>query len=82
VRDLSAALGIDEHHDFAVAYTLIVANARGAGLTVTVSAIGYAGADQDLKRRPCRGVPDVPAPARRGHLLIDGADLVDWLRRM
>jgi hypothetical protein len=28
------------------------------------------------------GFPDALAPPRGGHLLLDGRDLVDWLRRM
>ena len=39
--------------------------------------------DLDLKRQALAQVfPDVLAPPRGGHLLLDGRDLVGWLRRM
>jgi integrase/recombinase XerD len=43
----------------------------------------YARADLDLKRQALSQVfPDALAPPRGGHLLIDGKDLLGWLRRM
>lgn len=43
----------------------------------------YARADLDLKRQALAQVfPDSLAPPRGGHLLLDGRDLVGWLRRM
>lgn len=43
----------------------------------------YARADVDLKRQALAQVfPDALAPPRGGHLLLDGRDLVGWLRRM
>lgn len=43
----------------------------------------YARADVDLKRQALAQVfPDALAPTRGGHLLLDGRDLVGWLRRM
>jgi site-specific recombinase XerD len=43
----------------------------------------YARADLDLKRQALSQVfPDALAPPRGGHLLLDGRDLVGWLRRM
>ena len=43
----------------------------------------YARADLDLKRQALSQVfPDALAPPRGGHLLLDGRDLVRWLRRM
>jgi integrase/recombinase XerD len=51
-----------------------------AGLDTTMR---YARADLDLKRQALSQVfPDALAPARGGRLLIDGSDLVGWLRRM
>jgi integrase/recombinase XerD len=51
-----------------------------AGLNTTMR---YARADLELKRRALAQVfPDAVAPPRGGRLLIDGADLVGWLRRM
>lgn len=51
-----------------------------AGLNTTMR---YARADLDLKRRALAQVfPDALAPPRGGRLLIHGADLVGWLRRM
>jgi integrase/recombinase XerD len=43
----------------------------------------YARADLDLKRQALSQVfPNALAPPRGGHLLIDGKDLLGWLRRM
>jgi site-specific recombinase XerD len=43
----------------------------------------YARADLDPKRQALAQVfPDALAPPRGGHLLLDGRDLVGWLRRM
>jgi integrase/recombinase XerD len=43
----------------------------------------YARADIDLKRQALSQVfPDALAPPKGGRLLIDGADLVGWLRRV
>jgi integrase/recombinase XerD len=43
----------------------------------------YARADLDLKRQALSQVfPAALAPPRGGHLLIDGKDLLGWLRRM
>ena len=43
----------------------------------------YARADLDLKRQALSQVfPDALAPPHGGHLLIDGKDLLGWLRRM
>ena len=43
----------------------------------------YARADLDLKRQALSQVfPDALAPPRGGRLLLDGRDLVGWLRRM
>jgi hypothetical protein len=43
----------------------------------------YARADIDLKRQALSQVfPDALAPPRDGRLLINGAELVGWLRRM
>ncbi len=51
-----------------------------ASLTTTMR---YARADIDLKRQALSQVfPDALAPPRGGRLLINGADLVGWLRRM
>jgi site-specific recombinase XerD len=51
-----------------------------AGLNTTMR---YARADLDLKRQAISQVfPDALAPPRAGRLLIDGASLVGWLRRM
>jgi integrase/recombinase XerD len=51
-----------------------------AGLNTTMR---YARADLDLKRRALAQVfPDAVAPPRGGRLLINGSDLVGWLRRM
>lgn len=51
-----------------------------AGLNTTMR---YARADLDLKRQALSQVfPDALAPPRGGRLLLDGADLVGWLRRM
>lgn len=51
-----------------------------AGLNTTMR---YARADIDLKRQALSQVfPDALAPPRGGRLLIDGADLVGWLRRI
>ena len=51
-----------------------------AGLNTTMR---YARADLDLKRQALSQVfPDALAPPRGGRLLMDGADLVGWLRRM
>lgn len=50
-----------------------------AGLNTTMR---YARVDLDLKRQALSQVfPDALAPPRGGRLLIDGADLVGWLRR-
>ena len=51
-----------------------------AGLNTTMR---YARADIDLKRQALAQVfPDALAPPRGGRLMIDGRDLVGWLRRM
>jgi site-specific recombinase XerD len=51
-----------------------------AGLNTTMR---YARVDLDLKRQALSQVfPDALAPPRGGRLLIDGADLVGWLRRI
>ena len=51
-----------------------------AGLNTTMR---YARADIDLKRQVLSQVfPDALAPPRGGRLLIDGSDLVGWLRRI
>jgi integrase/recombinase XerD len=51
-----------------------------AGLNTTMR---YARADLDLKRQALSQVfPDALAPPRGGRLLLNGADLVGWLRRM
>jgi site-specific recombinase XerD len=43
----------------------------------------YARVDLDLKRQAISQVfPDALAPPRGGHLLLDGRELVGWLRRM
>jgi integrase/recombinase XerD len=51
-----------------------------AGLNTTMR---YARADLDLKRRALAQVfPDAVSPPPGGRLLIDGSDLVGWLRRI
>ena len=51
-----------------------------AGLNTTMR---YARSDIDLKRQALAQVfPDALTPPRGGHLLLDGRDLVGWLRRM
>lgn len=51
-----------------------------AGLSTTMR---YARADLDLKRQALSQVfPDALAPPRGGRLLIDGSDVVGWLRRI
>jgi integrase/recombinase XerD len=51
-----------------------------AGLNTTMR---YARADLDLKRQALSQVfPDALAPPRGGRLLMDGSNLVGWLRRM
>lgn len=51
-----------------------------AGLNTTMR---YARADLDLKRRALAQVfPDAVTPPPGGRLLIDGSDLVGWLRRI
>jgi len=51
-----------------------------AGLNTTMR---YARADLDLKRKALSQVfPDALAPPRGGRLLIDGSDMVSWLRRL
>ena len=51
-----------------------------AGLNTTMR---YARADLDLKRQALSQVfPDAIAPPRGGRLLLDGADMVGWLRRL
>lgn len=51
-----------------------------AGLNTTMR---YARADIDLKRQALSQVfPDALAPPRGGRLMLDGRDLVGWLRRM
>ena len=51
-----------------------------AGLNTTMR---YARADIELKRQALSQVfPDALAPPRGGRLLIDGSDLVGWLRRI
>ena len=50
-----------------------------ASLTTTMR---YARADIDLKRQALSQVfPETLAPPRAGRLLINGADLIGWLRR-
>ena len=51
-----------------------------AGLNTTMR---YARADIDLKRRAlAQAFPDAIAPPPGGRLLLDGADLVSWMRRL
>jgi site-specific recombinase XerD len=51
-----------------------------AGLNTTMR---YARADLDLKRQAISQVfPDALAPPRAGRLLLDGSDMVGWLRRL
>jgi integrase/recombinase XerD len=51
-----------------------------AGLNTTMR---YARADIDLKRQALAQVfPDALAPPQGGHLMLDGRELVGWLRRM
>jgi integrase/recombinase XerD len=51
-----------------------------AGLNTTMR---YARSDLDLKRQALSQVfPDALAPPRGGRLLIDGSDMVGWLRRL
>ena len=51
-----------------------------AGLDTTMR---YARADIDLKRRAlAQAFPDAIAPPPGGRLLLDGADLVSWMRRL
>ena len=51
-----------------------------AGLNTTMR---YARADLDLKRQAISQVfPDALAPPRAGRLLLDGSDVVGWLRRL
>lgn len=51
-----------------------------AGLNTTMR---YARADIDMKRQALSQVfPDALAPPRGGRLLIDGSDIVGWLRRL
>jgi integrase/recombinase XerD len=51
-----------------------------AGLNTTMR---YARADLDLKRRAlAQAFPDAVAPPPGGKLLLDGTDLVRWLRRL
>ncbi len=51
-----------------------------AGLNTTMR---YARADIDLKRQALAQVfPDALAPPRSGPPMLDGRDLVGWLRRM
>jgi integrase/recombinase XerD len=51
-----------------------------AGLKTTMR---YARVDLDLKRQTLSQVfPDALAPPRGGRLLIDGSDVVGWLRRL
>ena len=51
-----------------------------AGLNTTMR---YARADIDLKRQALAQVfPDALAPPRNGYPMLDGRDLVGWLRRM
>jgi integrase/recombinase XerD len=51
-----------------------------AGLNTTMR---YAKADLDLKRQAISQVfPDVLAPPRAGRLVLDGSDMVGWLRRL
>lgn len=53
------------------------------GHTSLNTTMRYARADLDLKRQALSQVfPDALAPPRGGHLLLDGRDLVGWLRRM
>ena len=43
----------------------------------------YARADLELKRQALSQVfPDALSPPRGGHVLLDGRELVKWLRRM
>ena len=51
-----------------------------AGLATTMR---YARADIDLKCRAlAQAFPDAIAPPPDGRLLLDGADLVSWMRRL
>jgi integrase/recombinase XerD len=51
-----------------------------AGLNTTMR---YARADMDLKRQAISQVfPDALAPPRAGRLLLDGSDMVGWLRKL
>lgn len=51
-----------------------------AGLNTTMR---YARADLDLKRQAISQVfPDALAPPRAGRLILDGSDVVGWLRRL
>jgi integrase/recombinase XerD len=51
-----------------------------AGLNTTMR---YARADLDLKRRAlAQAFPDAIAPPPGGRLLLDGTDLVSWMRRL
>ena len=51
-----------------------------AGLNTTMR---YARADLDLKRQALSQVfPDALAPPRGGRLILDGSDMVGWLRRI
>ena len=51
-----------------------------AGLNTTMR---YARADLDLKRQALSQVfPDALSPPRAGRLILDGADMVGWLRRL
>ena len=51
-----------------------------AGLNTTMR---YARADLDLKRQALSQVfPDALAPPRAGRLILDGSDMVGWLRRL
>ena len=51
-----------------------------AGLNTTMR---YARADIDLKRRAlAQAFPDAIAPPPGGRLLLDGTDLVSWMRRL
>jgi integrase len=47
------------------------------------TAMRYARTDLDLKRQAISQVfPDALAPPRAGRLLLDGSDLIGWLRRL